>query len=142
MFPMTVTITTPAQLNAVMAALGVPEAPPAPVAAEAKPAKAKKEPAQATVAPNGASSTPDKASPPPADAAAQEPAAENAPTPSAAASVSYEDVKKAIIKLSQAKGRDAVVATLAQFDAATGPALKPEQYAGFVAAADAAIAED
>lgn len=103
--------------------------------AETKATKTKKETAQATVANNGASSTPENTSAS-ADAAAQEPAAED-PATSAAASVSYEDVKKAIIKLSQAKGRDAVVATLAKFGANAGPQLKPEQYAEFIAAAGA-----
>jgi hypothetical protein len=150
MFPITVTITNPAQLNAVMAALnidqmiGTPAADagfaksPAEALANAEKRKAaKKEPAQATVATNGASSTPEKTSSP-ADAAAQEPAAEVAPpsTP-AAESVSYEDVKKAIIKLSQSKGRDAVVALLGEFNVNAGPALKPEQYAAFVAKAGA-----
>ncbi len=89
---------------------------------------------QATVDTNGASSTQGLRSPPPAEAAA--PAAAK---PTAAESATYDDVKKAILKLSSAKGRDQVVSVLGQFGAAKGPDLKPEQYAAFVAKVNDAL---
>ncbi|WP_374312467.1 hypothetical protein [Dongia sp.] len=45
-----------------------------------------------------------------------------------AASIPYDDVKAAILKLSAAKGRDAAVAVLKQFGVAKGTELTPEQY--------------
>jgi hypothetical protein len=146
MFPVQITISNAAQLNAVMAALNVEQV----IATEAKATAAnfaaspaedmanaeKTKKAKATVATNGASSTPEPTSVP-AEAAAQQPAPEAARTAEGAASVSYEDVKKAIIKLSQGKGRDAVVALLGEFNAEAGPQLKPEQYAAFVTKAEA-----
>lgn len=94
------------------------------------------EKAKATVAINGASSTPESSSP--ADAVAQEPAPV-APSPApVAASVDYETVKKAIVKMTGTKGRDAVVALLQTFGASKGPDLKPEQFAEFITAAGAA----
>lgn len=97
------------------------------VVKEAKPAKA-------TVATNGASSTQEPSSPL-AAAAAPEPApAAETPQPGAA-SVTYEEVKKAIFALAGKKGRDAVVATLKTFGAEKGTDLKPAQYADFLKAA-------
>lgn len=52
--------------------------------------------------------------------------------------VTYDQVKDAILALSKAKGRDAVVKLLTQFGAAKGPDLKPEQYAEFHKAAEVA----
>ena len=62
--------------------------------------------------------------------------AADAPAPGA----NYDDVKNAIVKLSGLKGRDQVVAVLSQFEAAKGPDLKPEQFADFIAQANAAMA--
>jgi hypothetical protein len=116
---------------------GIPTTP-AQVAAAAAEASTKEKP-KATVGVNGASSTPGQTSPT-ADAAAQDPAAGAAPTAPAAASVSYDEVKAAILKLSQAKGREQVVAALTEFGVAKGPELKPEQFAGFIAKANELVA--
>lgn len=53
----------------------------------------------------------------------------------------YEDVKRAILEVSKAKGRDAALKVLAQFGAAKGPDLqsKPETFGPFIAAATAVI---
>jgi hypothetical protein len=58
------------------------------------------------------------------------PAANDAPQAqnANAASIPYDDVKAAILKLSAAKGRDAAVAVLKQFGVAKGTELTPEQY--------------
>ena len=69
------------------------------------------------------------------NAEATAPAADS-PAPGA----TYDEVKNAIVKLSGQKGRDQVVALLSQFDAAKGPDLKPEQFADFLAQANAAMA--
>jgi hypothetical protein len=83
---------------------------------------------------NGASSTPG-APFHPAEAAAQEkPAMEEVPpaTP-VAESVTYEQVKHAILKVASTKSREIAAGILAEFGAAKGPDLKPEQYAGIMA---------
>lgn len=53
----------------------------------------------------------------------------------------YDDVKRAILEVSKAKGRDAAIKVLAQFGATKGPDLqsKPETFGPFIAAAKAAI---
>lgn len=55
---------------------------------------------------------------------------------SEASAVTYDQVKPLIIELSKKKGRDAAVGALQKFGADAGPALKPEQYADFVAHAN------
>lgn len=56
------------------------------------------------------------------------------------ASVTYDHVKAAILKLSQIKDRQAAATLLNEFGAARGPDLAPEQYSTFVARAQAAMA--
>ena len=106
------------------------------VVAEAPAAVTVKKQAKATVATNGASSTPGASFS--AGATAQQPAAEAAAatTSPAAASVTYDQVKAAITRAANAKGRDAVLILLKEFGVAKGPDLKPEQYADFVAKAN------
>ena len=122
MFPITMTIHNPTQLNAVLAALSIEQPVPAPAAVvkEAKPeatasvaAETGMTAAQATEALNGHA---DK----PADA----------PT--------YQDAANAINALAKAKGRAAAVAVLAAFGAAKLPDVKPEQFADVIAAAQKA----
>ena len=100
-----------------------------PVAAVVAP-KAKKEKPPVRVSDTEVGSTP--ATPAPA-ATAEETAS---PTPG----TTYDEVKRAIVKMSGLKGRDQVVAVLGQFGATKGPDLKPEQYADFIAQAEAAMA--
>lgn len=61
--------------------------------------------------------------------------------PAGGDTTTYEDVKRAILEVSKAKGRDAAIKVLAQFGATKGPDLqsKPETFGPFVAAAKAAI---
>jgi hypothetical protein len=136
MFPVTVTISNATQLNAVMAALNVEQIIDTPKPA---PAESKKEKAKATVVANGASSTAADPSPTPA-AAAQDPAPTAVDAAPGAASVTYDDVKTMIGKLGAGKSRQAVIDLLAEFGVAKGPDLKPEQFAGFVAKANAQLA--
>lgn len=125
MFPVTITLTTPAQLSAVMAALGAAQAPelprveaPAPEA-PAKPAKTK-----------------------PAPAAKVEPAAEDvqkvdapaAPAPAPAAVTEYAPVGAAITAYAAAHGRQATLDKLAQLGVKSGKELKPDQWAAALAA--------
>jgi hypothetical protein len=77
-----------------------------------------------------------------APTAPSSPTAEVAPaaapeTSEPAAPATYDDVKRAIIEVSKAKGRDAAVALLAEFGAAKGPDLQPtpDKFAPFVARA-------
>lgn len=158
MFPMTVTISNPAQLNAVMAALGVAGIEPpktTPCAAhdaetvkeeaKAKPKKeaakveAKEEPkaeAQAAAA-QAAEQKPETLTQMTAgeaekalDGVANRPA--DAPT--------YQATADAVTKLARTKGRDAAVAVLTKFGAAKLPDVKPEQFADVIAACEAAEA--
>ena len=55
-----------------------------------------------------------------------------------ASEVTIDMVKKATTDLAKAKGRDAAVAVLAQFDAKNANDVKVERYADYIAAASAA----
>lgn len=152
MFPVTITLTNSAQLNAVMAALSpttVMAAPaPAPEVAAAPVEKPKK---QATSAATQAASAPTQPTAEVAVAAVPEktvaasapsakPAVAAAPASTAATEpATYQDAAAAITKLSRAKGRDAAINVLQQFGASKLPEVKPEQFADIIAAAEAAI---
>ena len=116
-------------IRALIAALaqGIPT-PSEPVAAVVAP-KAKKEKPAVRVSDTEVGSTPATSAP-----AAT---AEEAATPPQGAT--YDEVKAVIVKMSGAKGRDQVLAVLGQFGAARGPDLKPEQFADFIAQANAAM---
>lgn len=53
-----------------------------------------------------------------------------------------DDVAPRVLKLAEKKGRDAAVAVLSQFNVTKAPQLKPDQYAAFIEAVDAKLAED
>jgi len=139
MFPMTVTISNPAQLNAVMMALNVggiesPKTTPcvghAVETAKAE-TKAKPEKAAATEAEQKPETLVQMTGNEAVQALhghANRPA--DAPT--------YQDAAAAITKLSKTKGRDAAVAVLTAFGAAKLPDVKPEQFADIIAAAEKA----
>lgn len=143
MFPITMTIHNPTQLNAVLAALSIEQPVPAPAAA-VKEATAKK--------PDGAAQTAETK--PTATTAAAESsqsvAAETGMTAAQATEAlyghadkpadapTYQDAANAINALAKAKGRAAAVAVLAAFGAAKLPDVKPEQFADVIAAAQKA----
>lgn len=150
MFPMTITLNNPAQLNAVIAALNIAVEPPAPQAAvvkEAAAAPAGKPKATAAKTESAATTAPTAEA---ADAPASTPSADtpqsSRTTPAATASsaaaateaVSYQETATAITKLSRVKGRDTAVALLAKFGAANLKEVKPEQFAAVLAAANEA----
>lgn len=147
MFPMTITLNNPAQLNAVIAALNVAVEQPAPQAAVVKEAAAPagKQKANAAKTESAATTAPTAEA---ADAPATTTAspAPSPTTPPAAASsaaaateaVSYQETATAITKLSRVKGRDTAVALLAKFGAANLKEVKPEQFAAVLAAANEA----
>lgn len=136
MFPMTVTISNTAQLNAVMAALNVG------VAEPTKPSPCAVETAK--------QETKAKVEKPAATEAEQKPEALVQMTGNEAAQAlhghanrpadapTYQDAAAAITKLSKTKGRDAAVAVLTAFGAAKLPDVKPEQFADIIAAAEKA----
>lgn len=131
MFPMTVTISNPAQLNAVMAALNVagiesPKTSPCvghavETAKEEAKGKAttKKEAAKKMTAAEAEKALHGHANNPP-----------DAPT--------YQATADAVTKLARTKGRDAAVAVLNEFGAAKLPDVKPEQFAAIIAACEKA----
>lgn len=140
MFPMTVTISNPAQLNAVMMALNVggiesPKTTPcvghavetAKAETKAKPEKAAAEVAK-TDKPEALVQMTGSEAAQALHGHANRPA--DAPT--------YQDAAAAITKLSKTKGRDAAVAVLTAFGAAKLPDVKPEQFADIIAAAEKA----
>ena len=99
--------------------------------------------AQAPVADNSASSTAEVPSVAKPEAAAKKPAESStraeAEQPAAqAGSVTKPAAVEALKALAVAKGRDQVVAVLAQFRAAKLDDVKPEDYAALVAACEAA----
>lgn len=153
MFPMTLTIHNPAQLNAVLAALQAPLAAAEPTTEDlvqiARNRAATKEAAAPGGKPSAASTVPSQ---PTAEAAPSTPApSAAAPAPStskpepqpttapaavasfAAEPVTYDQVARAITAGVKAH-REHVVATLRQFGATKGPELKPAQYSAFMAA--------
>jgi len=149
MFPMTVTISNPAQLNAVMAALNVagiesPKTSPCvghAVETAKEEAKGKDEPkaeAQAAAASETAPAAEQKP-----EALTQMTAAEaekalhgHANNPPDAPT--YQATADAVTKLARTKGRDAAVAVLNEFGAAKLPDVKPEQFAAIIAACEKA----
>lgn len=104
-----------------------------PVAAVVPTPKAKNEKPPASLSPVDASTS---VSPAPATAEETDGPTVASPAPG----TTYDDVKRVIVKMSGLKGRDQVLAVLGQFGAARGPDLKPEQFADFIAQADAAMA--
>jgi hypothetical protein len=129
MFPVTITITlhSPAQLTAVMAALNAEVVPEAEPIKPAKPAKA-----EPKVAP---SPQPQAAAPAPSaavSAAAPAPTAPSTPASSAASPsehvIEYAQVGAAITSFAAKYGRDAAVQTLAALGVKSGKELKPDQY--------------
>ena len=146
MFPMTVTISNPAQLNAVMAALNVagiesPKTSPCVGHAvetakeEAKGKATTSETAQATETAQAAEQKP--------EALTQMTAAEaekalhgHANNPPDAPT--YQATADAVTKLARTKGRAAAVAVLNEFGAAKLPDVKPEQFAAIIAACEKA----
>lgn len=132
MFPMTVTISNPAQLNAVMAALnvaGIESPKTSPCVGHAV------ETAQATETAQAAEQKP--------EALTQMTAAEaekalhgHANNPPDAPT--YQATADAVTKLARTKGRGAAVAVLNEFGAAKLPDVKPEQFAAIIAACEKA----
>ncbi len=155
MFPVTITIANPAQLNAVLAALNFETAAPvtagpAPEVAAAPVEKPKARTAAAAPAPQATTPAPGPRTAEVAavTAAPEKTAAESSPTAapvaaqqpaSTAAEATYQDAAAAITKLSRTKGRDAAVAVLQSFGAAKLPDVKPEQFSAVIAAAEAAM---
>lgn len=167
MFPMTVTISNPAQLNAVMAALNVAgiESPKitSPCAghavetakeeAKGKATTTKKETtktevkdepkaeAQAAAATETAQATETAEQKP--EALTQMTAAEaekalHGHANNPADAPTYQATADAVTKLARTKGRDAAVAVLNEFGAAKLPDVKPEQFAAIIAACEKA----
>ena len=160
MFPMTVTISNPAQLNAVMAALNVggiesPKTSPcvghavetAKEEAKGKAASTKKETAktEAKEEPKAEAQATETA-----QAAEQKPEALTQMTAAEAEKAlhghannppdapTYQATADAVTKLARTKGRDAAVAVLNEFGAAKLPDVKPEQFAAIIAACEKA----
>lgn len=162
MFPMTVTISNPAQLNAVMAALNVggielPKTLPC-VGHAAETAKeeakgkttTKKEAAKTEVKDEPKTEAQAAGATETAQAADQKPEAITQMTAGEAEKAlhghannpadapTYQDTADAVTKLARTKGRDAAVAVLSGFGAAKLPDVKPEQFAAVIAACEKA----
>ena len=163
MFPMTVTISNPAQLNAVMAALnvaGIESPKTSPCAGHAVETAKEEAKGKATSTKKEATKT-DAKDEPKAEAqaaAATETtqAAEQKPETltqmtageaekalhghanNPADAPTYQDTADAVTKLARTKGRDAAVAVLSKFGAGKLPDVKPEQFAAVIAACEEA----
>ena len=162
MFPMTVTISNPAQLNAVMAALNVagiesPKTSPCvghavETAKEEAKGKAttKKEAAKTEVKDEPKAEAQAAAASETAQAAEQKPEALTQMTAAEAEKAlhghannppdapTYQATADAVTKLARTKGRNAAVAVLNEFGAAKLPDVKPEQFAAIIAACEKA----
>ena len=167
MFPMTVTISNPAQLNAVMAALNVagiesPKA--APCVGHAVETAKEEAKGKATTTKKEAAAKTEVKEEPKAEAQAaatsetvqatetaeQKPEALTQMTAAEAEKAlhghannppdapTYQATADAVTKLARTKGRDAAVAVLSEFGAAKLPDVKPEQFAAVIAACEKA----
>lgn len=130
MFPIQITVSNSAQLNAVMMALNVGgiESPKTSPCVETAKAETKAKPEKVEKAADKPETLVQMTGNEAAQALhghANRPA--DAPT--------YQDAAAAITKLSKTKGRDAAVAVLTAFGAAKLPDVKPEQFADIIAAA-------
>lgn len=146
MFPMTVTISNPAQLNAVMAALNVagiesPKTSPCVGHAvetakeEAKGKATTSETAQATETAQAAEQKPEALT---QMTAAEAEKALHGHANNPADAPTYQATADAVTKLARTKGRAAAVAVLNEFGAAKLPDVKPEQFAAIIAACEKA----
>ena len=127
MFPMTVTISNPAQLNAVMAALnvgGIESPKTSPCVGQA-----------ATETTQAADQKPEALT---QMTAAEAEKALHGHANNPAGAPTYQDTADAVTKLARTKGRDAAVAVLNEFGAAKLPDVKPEQFAAIIAACEKA----
>lgn len=153
MFPMTVTINNPAQLNAVMAALNVADIEPAkipPCAGHA--AETAKEEAKGKTTAKKEAAKPEAqaaAATETAQAAEQKPEALTQMTAGEAEKAlhghannpadapTYQATADAVTKLAREKGRDTAIAVLTKFGASKLPDVKPEQFAAVIAECEA-----
>lgn len=163
MFPMTVTINNPAQLNAVMAALNVADIEPAKIPpcaghaaetakeeAKGKATTAKKEAAKPEAKDEPKAEAQAAAATETAQATEQKPEALTQMTAGEAGKAlhghannpadapTYQATADAVTKLGREKGRDAAIAVLTKFGAAKLPDVKPEQFAAVIAACEEA----
>lgn len=146
MFPMTVTLHTPAQLNAVLAAMNLDDAAalptpavPLPKSDTAKVGKVEAEkPAQevAEKKPDAVKEAPAPTQPTAkaGEGAAQEKKAEGSAAKGEATAPTYEQTAAAVTDLGKAKGREAAVSVLAKFSATNLKQVKPEDFAAVIAA--------
>lgn len=137
MFPMTVTISNPAQLNAVMAALNVAgiESPKTEVKDEPK---AEAQAAAATETVQATETTEQKPEALTQMTAAEAEKALHGHANNPADAPTYQATADAVTKLARTKGRDAAVAVLNEFGAAKLPDVKPEQFAAIIATCEKA----
>lgn len=150
MFPMTVTVHNHAQLQAVIAAMGTEPAETVSMTATQAAAAAAQEAAAAKKPTRTPAKTTEAAAPTQPTAEAGEGAAPeskdensaqaqgNPPADETQEAVTYEQTAAAVTSLAKAKGRDAAIGVLKQFDAATLKDVAPEQFAAVVAACKAA----
>lgn len=134
MFPVQITLTNVAQLNAVMAALAI--VPATPEAPAAKPVKPKAEPkVEAPAAPAAAPAVAEAAPAAPA-APAQEPQVEAQAAPAA---YDYTTTAGFITKVAGAKGKAAALEILAKFGTKSLKDVAPENFAAIVAECEASL---
>lgn len=126
MFPMTVTISNPAQLNAVMAALnvgGIESPKTTPCAGHAAETAKEETKGKATTVKKEAAKTETKVE---EKATEQKPEALTQMT--GADAPTYQATADAVTKLARTKGRDAAVAVLNEFGAAKLPDIQPHDF--------------
>lgn len=143
MFPMTVTISSLAQLNAVMAALNVagiesPKTSPCAVETAKEEAKAETQAAAATETAQATETAEQKPEALTQMTGAEAEKALHGHANNPADAPTYQATADAVTKLARTKGRGAAVAVLAKFGAAKLPDVKPEQFAAIIAACEKA----
>lgn len=132
MFPMTITISSQAQLNAVLAAFAAVDPAASPTqGAVTKPAAVKKE-----AAPTSAQKTEATAATP---STAQTGDAPETKDGTSAPPLAYEQVAEKIREVARKKGNDKAKALLADFKVTNGQQLTPEQWPDVIKGCDALL---
>lgn len=131
MFPMTVTISNPAQLNAVMAALnvaGIESPKTSPCAGHAAETAKEETKGKATTVKKEAAKTETKVEEKATETTAAEQKPEALTQMTGADAPTYQATADAVTKLARTKGRDAAVAVLNEFGAAKLPDIQPHDF--------------
>lgn len=139
MFPVTITLHNPAQLNAVLAAMGTAKAvetldtkPHAATGAQTDTERAKADPKPESAPSSEPTPTASASSESSSTESKRAEESENSARTEQSTALTYEDAKAAVIEVTKVRGRETAVELLQRFGVSKLPELKPEQYGALV----------